>query len=271
VTADDGSAKVPPPPSTKREASVAEPFDSDFSYSFYLRLLAAHQHDIRPLRDFDPVSTGRLYLRHDVDLCVDSALALAEVEAENGYSSTFMFIPTSPLYSLRAPEIRRLQSLGHEVAIHFDCKTSGVDPEDEESLLAEIDVQCARISDITGEPVRSVSFHRPLPMFLRGPDYIGGRVNAYSATLMASYRSDSAGRWREGNPLEDIPSTPIAQLLTHPIWWGQDHEAPDLRLETNYRRWTDGMNREESEQFSDLLEETVPGVIRRNSPRRMMA
>lgn len=251
---------------------MSEPFDSDFSYGFYLKLLDAHRplYDLKPLEEFDPSIEGRLYLRHDVDLCIDSAIAMAEIEAAHGIAATYMFIPTSPLYQLEArrSDLRRLRSLGHEVAIHFDVTTSEVDPDDEQAILAAIDAQCDSIGDLTGEPVRSVSFHRPLSIFLRGPDKFGGRVNAYSKSLMDHYRSDSAGRWREGNPLRNIPDAPIAQLLTHPIWWGPEHSEPDVRLEMNFRRRTNGLPMKNRDELSALLEATVPGVIRRNSPNK---
>jgi len=254
---------------------LSQHFDSDFSYSFYLKLLAAYsaRYEMKPLRKFDPTALNHCYLRHDIDVCVDSALAMARIEAEAGYLSTYMFIPSSPLYRVESyrAELSQIRAMGHEVAIHFDVATSAVDPEDRVAVLRTIDEQCARLSDMTGEPINSVSFHRPLPIFLKGPDYLGGRVNAYSATLMSHYRSDSAGRWRNGNPIDELPNAPIAQLLTHPIWWGNKHEAPDLRLEHNYRRRTADLLEGERQEFSALLEETVPGVIRRHAPSKISA
>lgn len=252
------------------------PFDADFSYEFHGALLRACEARFRllPLRDYAPSDESDdpvLYVRHDVDLCLDAAVRLAEQEAAAGFSTTYMFIPTSPLYDITSGEgaakLRRIQDLGHEVAIHFDVATSGVsDPEDRELLLSRIDEQCAAISDVTGQPVRSVSFHRPLAIFLHGPDYLGGRVNAYSATLMRFYRSDSGGRWRSGNPLPDLVActAPVAQLLTHPIWWRDDHDRPASRLNRWFEAKTAGMEPLDRDRFDALLSETVPGVTRAN-------
>ncbi len=245
---------------------MSDPFDSDFSYDFYLKLLRFYEttHELRPLCDFDPVAEGRAYLRHDIDLCIDSALAMAEIEADSGISSTYMLIPNSPLYDIgsRARDVRKIQSLGHEIAIHFDVSASNVDPENAPALLAEIDRQCDLISEISGEPIRSVSFHRPLPIFLRGADLLGRRVNGYAARLMDHYRSDSAGRWRQGNPMDDHPDMPICQLLTHPIWWGREHLSPPDRLEQNFRDRSVGLGPEDRIALSALFVQTVPGIAR---------
>lgn len=249
-------------------------FDSDFSYLYYAELLknCGARFELRPLRDFTPPADGDapvVYIRHDIDLCLDAAVALAEEEAAQGVSTTYMFIPTSPLYDIASSEgaakLRRVQELGHEVAIHFDVATSGVDdPNDRDTLLHKIDEQCAVISDVTGRPVPSVSFHRPLPVFLHGPDYLGARVNAYASTLMQFYRSDSGGRWRSGNPLFDFTacSTPVAQLLTHPIWWAPDHDRPARRLNRWFEVKTEGQDPLDRARFDALLAETVPGVTR---------
>lgn len=251
-----------------------QPFAGDFSYDFYLRLLRSSRERfaLAPLRDYVPPAEAdapRLYVRHDIDVCLDAALRLAELEAGIGVAATYMFIPTSTLYDVASANgrarLRRIQELGHEVAIHFDVATSGIaDPEDRETLVRRIDEQCASLSEITGSPVRSVSFHRPLPIFLKGPDRIGDRVNAYSVTLMEYYCSDSAGRWRSGNPLDHLPGSAarVAQLLTHPIWWGDGHQPPAQRLETFFQAQVNGIDPDACRSYDDLLRETVPGVVR---------
>jgi hypothetical protein len=214
---------------------------SEFSYASYFAMLDAwaERFAIKPLRTFPGPG---LYLRHDIDVCPRPALEMASREAERGIASTYMFIPTSPLYTLSEDVLRPFVDLGHEVAIHFDYLTSNIEPDNIEPAVRE---QCDFIARLTGEPVRSISFHRPIPAFLRGPDYLFGMVNAYSATLMTCYRSDSAGRWRQ-DPF-DIPHVPVAQLLTHPIWWSEEHGAPGDRLRS--------LNADEQ-----IIRETVPGV-----------
>jgi hypothetical protein len=250
------------------------PFADDFSYDYYLRLLraCAGRFRLAPLRDYREPSVADgpvMFLRHDVDVCLEAAVRLAEQEAEAGFTATYMFIPTSPLYDIVSAEgvarLRHIQELGHEVAIHFDILTSGVaDPNDGDALLRRIDEQSALISNVTGAPVESISFHRPLAIFLGGPDRLGGRVNAYSATLMQCYRSDSAGRWRNGNPLLELPQSaaPVAQLLTHPLWWGLRHRSPGRQLEDFFQTRVAQLAAADRDRFARLLAETVPLVSR---------
>jgi hypothetical protein len=250
-------------------------FDSDFSYDFYARLLQSvgSRFRLRPLRDFQVSGQGEpvCYVRHDIDLCLDAAVALAEVERASGVSATYMFIPTSTLYDITSSDgaaaLRQIQALGHEVAIHFDVLTSGIsDPGDRDTLLKKIDEQCDIISGVTGEDVASVSFHRPLSIFLHGPDRLGSRVNAYSSTLMGFYRSDSGGRWRSGNPVADFGAcnANVAQLLTHPIWWRARHDRPSRRLNGWFEAKTARFSSQDRQRFDELLSETVPGVTRAN-------
>jgi hypothetical protein len=221
----------------------------EFSYASYFAILGAwHRHfSICPLRDFEASDQPRLYLRHDIDVCPKAALELAKREAANGISATYMFIPTSPLYELSGAVLKPFVDLGHEVALHFDYLTSAIaDPSRTQEVSEAIDRQCSHLADKTGRGVQSLSFHRPIPQFLRGPDRLFGLVNAYSATLMACYRSDSRGEWRT-DPLDIPVDAWVAQLLTHPIWWGEEHQEPPARLRS--------LGADEA-----LLRKTVPGV-----------
>ena len=222
----------------------------DFTYGAYFDLLEelGRRFTLHPLSDFS-LAPSRLYLRHDVDACPKRALAMAKEEARHGIGSTYMFIPTCPLYRLSEETLRPFIDLGHEVALHFDYRTSGVEPD---GIAAEVEKQCQSMSALAGQEVRSISFHRPIEQFLRGPDYLFGLVNGYSATLTNCYRSDSGGQWRQ-DPRE-IPDAPIVQLLTHPIWWGTDHQEPRERLAVFYLESGGG------EELSRMLAEAAPRV-----------
>src|SRR5207302_922810 len=113
-----------------------------------------------------------------------------------------------------------------------------------EAVEPAIAAACARLEAASGQPVRSLSFHRPLPQFLRGPSLVAGRVNAYARELMDWYLSDSGGRWRQGEPLPMLehPTRPMLQLLTHPIWWAEQHQAPPDRLDAFLTAATVGLS-----------------------------
>jgi hypothetical protein len=122
----------------------------------------------------------------------------------------------------------------------------------------EPDIQAAtgRLAGLIERPVRSVSFHRPLPQYIRGPLYVAGLVNAYAEELMRWYLSDSRGRWREGEVLPKLLAScdrPALQLLVHPIWWGDEHRAAADRLEDYFQAATRDMPADRAEALDVAL------------------
>jgi hypothetical protein len=250
------------------------PFDEELTYQNFVSILEALtlQFEIRPLRDRFCHTNARpaLFMRHDVDVSLKRAVRLAEIEARLGVRATYMVIPNSPLYRITDDPGRsalgRLCDLGHEVALHFDIpeqdrsKDVGID-----DIADQINLAGDAIEQITGVPVRSVSFHRPPPDFLRGPETICHKVNAYSEALMANYVSDSKGRWSSGWPERLNQSAgAINQVLIHPIWWGDVHVPPEQRLQQFFEDETSGAAAQTTEAFAANLASTLPGVVRTN-------
>jgi hypothetical protein len=151
-------------------------------------------------RDPEP---GDLFLRHDVDLALEAALELAEVEAEAGARATYFLMRESVFYNLASPPgeraLARLRELGHAVGLH------AVYPR------AELDERF--------DPV--VAWHNPDPDFMSVP--IDGAVNVMESRYFApaNYRSDSNQRWRSGCPHEALARREFEwlQLLVHPEIW----------------------------------------------------
>lgn len=79
--------------------------------------------------------------------------------------------------------------------------------------------------------------------------------NASSARLMQFYRSDSRGAWRS-DPVADLRAcrSEVAQLLTHPIWWGDTDQAPTERIA--------GFLQANPAVSETALRATIPGVFR---------
>ena len=245
----------------------------DFTYDYLKRVFGVlkNKFALRLLGEGLANHNGRpqLFLRHDIDVSVKRALTLAEIEADCGVRATYMFIPNSRLYNIRNDRdtLLRIDSLGHEVALHFDVDDQGREQGTEiRGVLDEIERDCRTISDITGSPVRSVSFHRPMARFIGGDLTIRGRTNAYAAALMQSYISDSRGQWRNGDPvpLLQAAEAPVVQLLIHPIWYGPIHMDPRQRLEEFFLSETRDLICTERSRFDADLAFTVPGVRRAN-------
>jgi hypothetical protein len=144
---------------------------------------------------------GTLLLRHDVDLSLDAALAVAELEAEAGATATYFLMTRSEFYNLNAPSgehaIERLRGLGHRVGLH--------------AVWPDVD-RDERFDSV-------LAWHNPNPEYMREP--VGGFVNVMEAPWADVYRSDSNQHWRQGCPHEELAAGTFErlQLLTHPEIW----------------------------------------------------
>ena len=181
-----------------------------FDLGHYRELLEAARAGGYQFAFFDrPPEPGTVLLRHDVDLSVDAALAMAELEAETGASATYFLMTRSEFYNLDSPSgaaaIERLRRLGHRVGLH--AVWPGVD------------------RDERFDPV--LAWHNPDPEYMREP--VEGFVNVMETPWADVYRSDSNQHWRQGCPHEELGAGSFErlQLLTHPEIWA--HPGSTMR------------------------------------------
>jgi hypothetical protein len=152
--------------------------------------------------DVEP-GPGDLLLRHDVDLSLEAALAMAELEAAAGARATYFLMTKSVFYNLASAAgeraIDRLRALGHRVGLH------AVYPD------AERDERFDAV----------LAWHNPDPEYMTAP--VGGIVNVMQPDFFdpEHYRSDSNQHWRHGCPHDDLRNHRFEwlQLLTHPEIW----------------------------------------------------
>jgi hypothetical protein len=146
---------------------------------------------------------GDLFLRHDVDLSLDAALRMAELEAEAGARATYFLMTESVFYNLASVvgrgALERLRALGHRVGLHAVYPSARLDER--------------------FDPV--LAWHNPDPEYMSAP--VEGAVNVMEARYFdpERYRSDSNQRWRHGCPHEQLAAGafPWLQLLVHPEIW----------------------------------------------------
>jgi hypothetical protein len=144
---------------------------------------------------------GTILLRHDVDLSLDAALRMAELEAEWDAAATYFLMTRSEFYNLDsesgASAVERLRSLGHRVGLH--------------AVWPHVD------HDDRFDPV--LAWHNPDPEYMRQP--VDGLVNVMEAPWADVYRSESNQHWRQGCPHEELRAGAFErlQLLTHPEIW----------------------------------------------------
>ena len=94
-----------------------------FDLSHYDDLLAAARAGGYRFAFFDrPPEAGTILLRHDVDLSLDAALRMADLEADAGAAATYFLMTRSVFYNLASSEgdaaLARLRELGHRVGLH---------------------------------------------------------------------------------------------------------------------------------------------------------
>jgi hypothetical protein len=177
---------------------------------------ASFDHDPRP---------GDLFLRHDVDLSLDAALAVARVEYELGVRATYFLMTESVFYNLDSTAgvdaLKEVRSLGHAVGFH------PVHPHKE--------------FDDRFDPV--FAWHNPDPEFLAEPIEGAANVMAPPYFQPGNYRSDSNQNWRGDCPHEDLAAGTYSwvQLNTHPVIWAYDgatmRETMDALLAAMREEW----------------------------------
>jgi hypothetical protein len=189
-----------------------------------------------PLEEIEPGSR-HLFLRHDVDMCLQRAVALAEAEHEAGLRSTYYVLVRTEMYNVSSKQgralVRRLNELGHVVGLHFDA--AGL-PSDVDVLNREAGADCEILEAVTGAAVTSISFHRPVQPLQGLRANVAGRVHVYQPRYFKEigYCSDSAGGFQYHHPAEHpaVASGTALQLLTHPIWWvGELETTPRRKLD----------------------------------------
>lgn len=175
-----------------------------FDLAHYHELLEAARAGGYRFRTFgEAPERGDFFLRHDIDLSLDAALRMAELEAELNVTTTYLLMTESVFYNLASAEgvaaIARLRELGHAVGLH--------------AVYPRVEL------DGRFDPV--LSWHNPDPATMSEP--VEGAINVYAEPYFApqTYRSDSNQRWRAGCPHEELRAGafPWLQMLVHPEIW----------------------------------------------------
>jgi len=202
---------------------------TEFTHKGYRELLRSFIERGYRVRDFEVADPAKRHLivRHDIDMSLDFAEPIAEIESELGISATYFVLVGSELYNPLSKHSRRslnkIRSLGHKVGLHFDasCYEGTLD-----SLDVAAEVECSVLEQVTGESIQVISFHRPVSELLGLARALAGRRHAYEPRFFTDmgYVSDSRGAWHYGHPFDQqaVLDGRALQLLTHPIWWTQE-------------------------------------------------
>ena len=171
-----------------------------------------------------------LVLRHDLDMSIEAAVEVAEIEAELGVKAHHFPLLRTEFYNVfsRAGTagLRRIAELGHHIGLHFDASLY----EDNVAVLDRMaERECRVLEDVIGAPIDVISFHRPSAALMGLDRLIAGRLHTYLPRFFSDigYCSDSQGSWRFGEPFDHaaVAAGTALQLLTHPLWWTSDAAA----------------------------------------------
>ena len=212
--------------------------DSDFTVAAYRDLLRLAKKNYQFVF-YGHVEWGQRFVlwRHDCDCSLNRALALAQIEAEEGVFSTYFLNPHCAFYNLfekgQFQIVREILGMGHQIGLHFDAEFHCT--QDEVVLAAQIRAEADLLELSFGVRPEVFSFHNPLASHLSCEnESYGGLINCYSGRFKSEvpYCSDSNGYWRFRR-LHDVlaqRTNPCLQVLTHPEWWQESAMSPRRRI-----------------------------------------
>ena len=164
----------------------------------------------------------KFVIRHDVLGSMQTALAMAKLEKEQGIRASYMIHADAPeILSEKSKLWKHLEQLkrdNHEVGIYLD--TGKTFPPSAE-LETRLQKERTRFENNLSFPVLSVTFPSPPPKADPSSFFIGGMIHAAAASLTQWSLSDLEGPWRQPDitPEEDNPDRCLLQLLIHPHLW----------------------------------------------------
>lgn len=177
--------------------------------------------------EHERAEAGRLILmRHDIDLSIDNALAFARIEADLGVRATY-FVRVharqyNPFELHTYRKLRAIESLGHEMGLHYEPGFADAAAEDPERMVAR---EKAILESLLDHPVVSAAAHLPSKSGQTvGEENLasfGFRYEAYTSRFLSGFKylSESNGRWREGCLCRHLGQHERLYVLTHPFWW----------------------------------------------------
>lgn len=178
-----------------------------------------------------------IILRHDVEFSVPIALEMAKIENMLGIQSTYFVQLHGDFYnaleSKTFNKLKIIQSLGHELALHFDAHFWRISKEEDLERFIQIDkITFKNYFNI--EP-KVFSFHNnnAFTLSCSNETYVG-MINVYSKKYKneVGYCADSTGFWRY-EILEDrlkAADDNLLQVLIHDGMWQEEILPPRRRI-----------------------------------------
>jgi peptidoglycan/xylan/chitin deacetylase (PgdA/CDA1 family) len=207
------------------------PLDID-TYCEMLEVVTSQHKSIR-YTEIQDCKTFVLW-RHDCDMSLNRARAVAELDAQFGVRSTFFILPHSEYYNIlelsQTRLVREIASFGHDIGLHLDVNYH-LGSQSNFDFEKAINHDTNLLEDLAETKIDTFSFHNPTPEILEfDAAKYSGLINCYSKEIRETtdYASDSNGYWRH-QPIPEIlqdKSKTRLQVLTHPEWWLETAAMP---------------------------------------------
>ncbi|MEZ3507779.1 MAG: hypothetical protein K1W10_12680 [Lachnospiraceae bacterium] len=210
----------------------------EFTYKAYgelLSLLEKHGYTVCSYHNYREHAKS-VIIRHDIDMDIDRALRMAELERDRGVCSTYFVLVTSGFYNIFTRQnqdwLRQLCDMGHEVGLHFDEAKYDAEQTD---MVQAIEQEAGLLEQCLWRRVKSVSMHRPTKKTLEA-DYViqgGTIVNSYGTEFFKNHKyvSDSRRNWREDvTAIVESEAYDRLHVLTHPFWYSDVEQSARERL-----------------------------------------
>jgi len=212
---------------------------NDFTLTNYKKLLviALQNYSFSFYSDVNLYNDKTIILRHDLEFSVPIALEMAKIEADLGIRATYFIQLHGDFYNaLEAKtfkQIKKIESLGHQLALHFDAHFWGISRENELERYLQIDKETFEKYFFT-EP-KVFSFHNNNTYTLScTKDTYAGMINVYSEKYKNDfgYCADSTGFWRYEVLEERLweAKDQVLQVLIHDGMWQNEVLPPRRRV-----------------------------------------
>lgn len=173
----------------------------------------------------------KVLLRHDVDLSLEKALEMAEIEHEMGVSAIYFLFLRSPFYNIFSVKeekiIKKIIQLQHYIGLHFDF--AKYDNHSISQMSYQIKREIDFMQDFYSIKLDSVSFHRPLSLDFFSRLELSNYPHSYEPVFLNNFKyfADSRANWRFGHPLDspEYAERKNLHILIHPIWWNETTTA----------------------------------------------
>ena len=212
---------------------------ADFTLENYERLLrlAKEHFTFVKFNELETAKTKSIVLRHDVEFSVPIALKMAKLEHDLGIQASYFIQVHGDFYNILEKKafetVLQIQSLGHEIGLHFDAHFWDIKNEDQ--LENKMLLDKAIFEDYFNIIPKSFSFHNTNDFVLSfEKEKYAGMINVYAKKFknVIGYCSDSTGYWRYEvleERLEEATDD-FLQVLIHDGMWQKEVLPPRRRV-----------------------------------------